>query len=40
MPVYTHSRVQSVSINPATGSASLNLVDGSKLSFAEIRNIF
>ena len=40
VPVYTHSRVQSVSINPATGSASLNLVDGSKLSFAEIRNIF
>ena len=38
--VYAHSRVQSVSINPATGSASLNLVDGSKLSFAEIRNIF
>lgn len=40
VPVYTHSRVQSVSINPATGAASLNLVDGSKLSFAEIRNIF
>ena len=40
VPVYTHSRVQSVSINPATGTASLNLVDGSKLSFAEIRNIF
>ena len=40
VPVYAHSRVQSVSINPATGSASLNLVDGSKLSFAEIRNIF
>ena len=40
IPVYAHSRVQSVSINPATGTASLNLVDGSKLSFAEIRNIF
>jgi len=40
VPVYAHSRVQSVSINPATGTASLNLVDGSKLSFAEIRNIF
>jgi flagellar basal-body rod modification protein FlgD len=40
VPVYAHSRVQSVSINPATGSASLNLVDGSELSFAEIRNIF
>jgi len=40
IPVYAHSRVQSVSINPATGSASLNLVDGSELSFAEIRNIF
>ena len=40
VPVYAHSRVQSVSIDPATGTASLNLVDGSKLSFAEIRNIF
>ena len=40
VPVYAHSRVQSVSINPATGTASLNLVDGSKLSFAEVKNIF
>ena len=40
VPVYAHNRVQSVSIDPATGTALLNLVDGSKLSFAEIRNIF
>ncbi len=39
-PVYAHNRVQSVSIDPATGTAQLNLGDGTKLSFAEVRNIF